>query len=177
MSQFLAPSIFPSSKTSFPVSAATSIVHYFVVMCQTFEKTSMNLLPSHCDSVWPTDVPDVGVQAHVFGGSLELQAAVGRCQLPATIRVPRQAGDGPLHLIGISEGKCEGWHTGKSQYWIRLVLGCTWGRWWSSQTAAPEFPLAPRLPPGAAGRYLWCCSAWCSGPWPYCHNDRSRQQL
>lgn len=53
-------------------------------------------------AVLPTDVPDVGVQAHVSGGFLELQTGVGSCQLPAAIRVPRQSGDSPLHLVRVS---------------------------------------------------------------------------
>lgn len=56
-----------------------------------------------CPSVSPTDVPDVGVQAHVFGGFLELEAGVGGRQLPAAVRMPRQIGDGPLQLVRISE--------------------------------------------------------------------------
>lgn len=55
-----------------------------------------------CPSVSPTDVPDVGVQAHVFGGFLELEAGVGSRQLPATVWMPRQPGDSTLHLIRIS---------------------------------------------------------------------------
>lgn len=56
-----------------------------------------------CLSVSPTDVPDVGVQAHVSVAFLELEAGVGHCQLLVAIRMPGQAGDGPLHLVRIPE--------------------------------------------------------------------------
>ena len=53
----------------------------------------------------PTNIPNVGVQAHVSGGFLELEAGVGGRQLPVVIRMPRQAADGSLHLVRISEVK------------------------------------------------------------------------
>ena len=51
---------------------------------------------------WPTNVPDVGVQAHVFGSFLELEAGVGGRQLSAAVRMPWQTGNGTFHLIRIS---------------------------------------------------------------------------
>ncbi len=47
----------------------------------------LNPVPAY-KAVWRTDVPDVGVQAHVFESFLELEAGVGGCQFPAAIGMP-----------------------------------------------------------------------------------------
>lgn len=48
-----------------------------------------------------TDVPYVGVEAHVFGSFLELQAGISPGELPVAVRMPGQAGDRALHLVRI----------------------------------------------------------------------------
>lgn len=97
-----------------------------------------------------TQVPDVGVGAHVRGAPLELQAGVSHGQLPAGVRVPREVGGRPLDGIGVP--LWEGHKDGDSL----TALPCLGLQWLSHrkhqepkihQTGAPGGPIAGKKPP------------------------------